>query len=213
MKTIALLTALLLLGACTSEGSKRPPADTPGAMPPVGLPEGPPGGNSHLPDSALNPDCGAAGMAFLTDEGVGALREGRRVSDVKALCRVISDSPQKGSEGMTERVLVVAIAGEPVRSIVTNDRIGRIEISSPAFKTADSLGVDTPLSRIAGKKGARFFPGEGGVYGFVPDHCGLSFRFSIPLRPPRGGQWTAKAVNEAHGDAAVDRVLVTNCRR
>ncbi|MEO5588493.1 MAG: hypothetical protein ABIS03_02815, partial [Gemmatimonadaceae bacterium] len=211
MRKIAILTALLLLGACTRDGSNRSTADTTAANPPVAMPDGPLAEDSPLPDSALNPDCGAAGMAFLTDEGIGALREGRRVSDVKGLCRVISDSPQRGAEGMTERVLVVSIAGEPVRSIVTNDRIGRIEVSSPTFKTADSLGVDTPLSRIAAVKGARFFPGEGGVYGFIPGHCGLSFRFSIPLRPPRGGQWTAKAVKEAHGDAAVDRILVTQC--
>jgi hypothetical protein len=114
---------------------------------------------------------------------------------------------------MMERVLVVRIAGEPVRSIVTNDRIFRIEVNTPRFRTADSLGVDTPLRRIASMHGAQFAPGEDGVYGFSGDHCGLSFRFSLPWRPPAGGQWTAQAITAQHGDAAVNRVIVIECRR
>ena len=62
-------------------------------------------------------------------------------------------------------------------------------------------------------RGAQFAPGEDGVYGFAADHCGLSFRFSLPLRPPAGGQWTAAAIDKDHGDAVVDRVLVVRCRK
>lgn len=149
----------------------------------------------------------------MTEEGVGELRQGRSITEVAALCEIANDSRELGSEGMRERVLVVQIAGETVRVIVTDERIWRIEINTPRFRTADSLGVDTPLKQIAETIGAQFAPGEDGVYAFVPDHCGLSFRFSLPLRPPAGGQWTARAIALAHGDAAVDRVLVAACRK
>lgn len=157
--------------------------------------------------------CGVNGALSLTEDGIGDLQPGRSVSDVKMLCDVLSDSDQRGAEGMMERVLVVRIDGEIVPVTVTNDKLWRIELSSPRFRTADSLGVDAPLHRIASKPGAQFAPGEDGVYAFVPDHCGMSFRFSLPLRPPAGGQWTAKSIGAAHPDAAVDRVLVTRCGR
>ena len=150
---------------------------------------------------------------MLTGEGIGDLKKGKKVADVKAVCRVDSDSNQPGPEGSTERVLVVPFGPETVRAVVNDDKIFRIIVSSPYFKTGDGLGVDTQLRKLAAMRGAQFFPGEDGVYGFVADHCGISFRFSVPMRPPKGGQWTAEAINKAHGDAAVDRVLLTGCSR
>ena len=185
----------------------------------VTAPSGGVSGSAPIP-SPLPPDtshavsprnCGITGKPVLTEKGIGELTEGRPVAQIRELCDVISDTRERGVEGMMEHVLVTRIAGEPVRSSITDSRIWRIEITSPRFRTSDSLGVDTPLRRIARKRGAQFFPGEGGVYGFVPDHCGLSFRFSVPLRPPRAGVWTAESIDKAHGDAAVDRVLVTRC--
>lgn len=200
---LALAVTLIAAGCRKADDATR--RDDSSIVPPV----------SDFPDSpaAVPRDCGITGLPVITDDGVGELNVGMSVADAKTRCEVLSDSEELGTEGMTERVLVVRIAGETVRAIVNDDRISRIEISSPRFATPDSLGVDTPLGRIARKRGARFFPGEGGVYGFVDDHCALSFRFSVPLRPPRGGGWTAESIDSSHGDAAVDRVLVTRCQR
>ncbi len=164
-------------------------------------------------DTLTGKACGVSGTPLLEEDGVGELKQGRAVSEVARLCEIISDSEQRGTEGMMERVVVVRVAGEPVRTIVTNDRIFRIEVTTPRFRTSDSLGVDTPLSRIASMRGAQFAPGEDGVYGFSPEHCGLSFRFSVPWRPPSGSQWTAQQINAEHGNAAVNRVIVIPCRR
>ena len=178
------------------------------------------GDSIATPDSLVADDsmpaqksCGVTGTPLLEEDGIGALKQGRPVSEVAALCDVTSDSEQQGQEGTMERVLVVGVAGESLRSIVQNDRIFRIEVNTPRFRTSDSLGVDTPLSRISAMRGAQFAPGEDGVYGFSPDHCGLSFRFSLPWRPPAGGQWTAKQIEQEHGTAAVNRVIVIPCRR
>ena len=204
MRIVFALAATLIAAGCRKADDATRRDDT-SVVPPVSVPADSP--------VAITRNCGIAGLPVITDDGIGELKEGQSVADTRERCDVVSDSEELGTEGMTERVLVVRIAGETVRAIVNDDRISRIEISSPRFATVDSLGVDTPLSRIARKRGARFFPGEGGVYGFVADHCALSFRFSVPLRPPRGGGWTAESIDSAHGDAAVDRVLVTRCPR
>lgn len=158
-------------------------------------------------------NCGISGVPVLTDDGIGELQPARAVKDVGAVCEVLSDTVVRRGEGMDERVVTVRIDGDFVETTVNDDRIQRLEISSPKYRTRDSLGVDTPLSRIARSRGAKFLPGEDGVYGFTAEHCGLSFRFSVPLRPPTGRDWTVATINSAHGDATVDRVLVTKCQR
>jgi len=157
--------------------------------------------------------CGVSAKPVIENDGIGDLKVKRRVSEIRDLCDVTSDSEELGTEGMKERVLVTSIAGIPVESLISDDRVWRIAVKSPRIRTRDSLGVDTPLHTLADMGGARFVPGEDGVYGFVADHCGLSFRFSIPLRPPCGRDWTVEGAKREHGDAVVDRVLITSCAR
>jgi hypothetical protein len=167
------------------------------------------------------PLCGVSLSTKLTDQGVGDLQIGRPVSEVKRLCNVVSDFHRGSPEGQIQRVVTIQTidlhpgvdptGSEIIVAEVANDRISRIEVSTARFTTSDSLGVDTPLKRIAHMRGAQFAPGEDGVYGFVGAHCGLSFRFSLPLRPPAGGEWTVATIEKDHGEAAVDRVIVRKC--
>ena len=215
-----LLALAILAGGCSRGDDSRPLQDTSATGSPDssdgGIDSGSsPGGGASSGDTTqpLARDCGVTGTTRLTEQGIGELKQGRLVSDVAARCEVLSDSQQQGAEGMMERVIVLRVAGETLRAVVTNGRIFRIEVNTPRFRTSDSLGVDTPLRRIASMRGAQFAPGEDGVYGFSPDHCGLSFRFALPWRPPAGGQWTAAALSEKHGDASVNRVIVIPCSR
>jgi hypothetical protein len=167
------------------------------------------------------PTCGGLRSTKLTEQGVGDLQIGRPVSEVKRLCNVVSDFHRSSPEGQLQRVVTIQTidlhpgvdptGSEIIVAEVANDRISRIEVSTARFTTSDSLGVDTPLKRIAHMRGAQFAPGEDGVYGFVGAHCGLSFRFSLPLRPPAGGEWTVATIEKDHGEAAVDRVIVKKC--
>ena len=163
--------------------------------------------------AAIIPDCGITGTPTIENDGIGQLEVGRKVDDVRSLCDVTSDAEEMGTEGMKERVLTVSVGGTPVKALVDRNRVMRIEVTSPRIRTRDSLGVDTPLHTLADMRGARFVPGEDGVYGFVADHCGLSFRFAIPMRPPTGRDWTADAAKREHGGVSVNRVLITSCAR
>lgn len=211
MRIFFALAAISIAAGCsrTESNETSRPGDTTVAPPASVQPAAP--STDTIPTAAL--DCGVTGKPVLTGEGIGDLRKGRKVAEVKAMCPIESDSNQPGPEGSTERVLVVPLGPETVRAVVNDDRVFRIIVSSPYFRTEDSLGVDTPLHKLASMRGAQFFPGEDGVYGFVADHCGISFRFSVPMRPPKGGQWNVASINKAHGDAAVDRVLLTGCSR
>ena len=205
MRIYLALAAAIAAAACRKTDSAIRREDT-SVVPPVSI-------SVDSAPAVVAKNCGITGEPVLTDNGIGELREGRTVSEIKDLCEVVSDGEQQGSEGMKERVLVVRVGGETVQAVVNGDKIYRIEVSTPRLATTDSLAVDTPLRRIAAARGARFLPGEDGVYGFVANHCAMSFRFSLPLRAPRGGDWTVAKIDSAHGDAAIDRILITKCRR
>ncbi len=203
---------LALAGGCKRVDSVDRRSDTSGVVPPVSalVPESTTAQTDSGPVPSLT--CGASGTIEMTDQGIGDLKPGRPVGEIKRLCDVISDAPQQGVEGQMERVLSVRIAGETIAATVVDDKVWRLDVRSPRFMTVDSLGVDVPLHRIAKLRGAQFAPGEDGVYGFAAAHCGMSFRFSLPLRPPAGGQWKTKSIDKDHGDAIVDRVLIRKCR-
>jgi hypothetical protein len=200
--SLALAAAVLVAGCRKSDDADRRSDSI--VIPPV---------SADTARAAAMRSCGIIGKPVITDDGIGELKVGRSVGDIRRLCEVVSDGEELGSEGTKERVIVTRIGGESVRAVITGDKVWRIEVMSPRILTTDSLGVDTPLHRVAARRGARFFPGEDGVYGFVGDYCALSFRFSVPLRPPRGSDWTAAAIDSAHGEAAVNKVLITQCRR
>ncbi|HYC49481.1 MAG TPA: hypothetical protein VEB19_00100, partial [Gemmatimonadaceae bacterium] len=89
--------------------------------------------------SAADPNCGAAQPPVLTDSGVGLLRIGARVASIASRCMVLSDTTlEHGTEGQPERRLTVTVAGLSTVATVVDDRIWRIQIDSPAFRTSDS---------------------------------------------------------------------------
>ncbi len=222
MRLQSVVAVLIVAAGCTiSEKSQPPEVDTVAvgsATEPTestgfgGSTPSPAPGTGSDSASGSSRTCGAYGMPLLTDRGIGALTPGMTVDEAKRLCDVTSDARVPGSEGMMERILVVDVAGETVRALVNENRIIRLDVRTPRYLTRDSLGVDTSLGRLAAMRGAQFHPGEDGIYAFVAAHCALSFRFSLPMRPPAGGVWTARTINAAHGDAAVNRILVTECR-
>jgi hypothetical protein len=204
---VALAAIIIAAGCRRSENADRR-GDT-AVTPPVSIDT-----TRRLIDSLpQGRNCGVTGIPVIENDGIGELKVGRKVSDIRNLCDVKSDSEEPGTEGMKERILVTSFGGIAVQALVSNDRVTRISVTSPPVRTRDSLGVDTPLRMIADMRGARFVAGEDGVYAFVADHCGLSFRFSIPLRPPTGSDWTADAAKREHGEASVDRILITSCAR
>ena len=220
MKKEIALAILIVAGGCKRVDSDNRRIGNPNAISPVSASA--PVESVALTDSGpvQAPICGVSRSTKLTDQGVGDLQIGRPVSEVKRLCNVVSDFNRSSPDGQNQRVVTIQTidlhpgvdpGSEIIVAQVANDRISRIEILTARFTTSDSLGVDTPLTRIAHMRGAQFAPGEDGVYGFASEHCGLSFRFALPLRPPAGGQWTVAAIDKDHGEAAVDRVIVKRC--
>ncbi|MGI9140118.1 MAG: hypothetical protein ACR2GJ_03300 [Gemmatimonadaceae bacterium] len=168
--------ALIALAGCSESANRAPdrsPEDSPAA---AANPES---------TAAAAPSCGAAG-ATLTADGIGRLRVGARVSEVREACRVVSDETNPGSEGMAERRIAVTIGDAPVDAVVVDDRIWRVHVETGDFRTADGLGVGTTVADLRDKGNARVLAGEGSMFMTLASHCGLSFRLGgVPFGPER----------------------------
>jgi hypothetical protein len=164
-----------------------------------------------LPPRALR--CGLRPSSRITELGIGELQVGQTVAAIKQNCMVIRDAAGPGHEGNTERLLTVLLGSDRVVAAVVDGLVWRITISTPRFRTADGLGVGTPLYGFAAAKGLRMEEGEDGLYLKLPSHCGLSFLFAIQSRAQPGKPWPTTRLAQLHGDARVDRILVTRCVR
>jgi imidazolonepropionase-like amidohydrolase len=131
---------------------------------------------------------------------------------VESACKVVDDYFGPGAEGMDERYIVVDFDTARVSAIVVDDRVWRVHITSDAFRTADSIGVGTPLARLLRVPGLRGAEGEGRLFVFSPERCGLSFRLSnIPRGGEHRGAWDLAALRSLPAGTVVDEVLSFGC--
>jgi hypothetical protein len=148
--------------------------------------------------------CRVGAGTTLTGNGLGALRVGASVEEVARACRVIRDATAPGPEGMTERRIVVDLGRASVSAVVDSGRVWRVHVRTPAFRTADWLGVGTP-GRALRRSGAQVLTGEGAHFIRLASHCGLSFR----LRGVEFGRLRTPA--QIPDTAVVDEVLAVGC--
>lgn len=148
---------------------------------------------------------------MIDSAGIGGVRIGMPADSVTARCDVVRDTIELRSEGQRERILVVSLAGDTVNAEIDSSRVWRIEVLRPGPRTADSLGVGSPLSRLLSLPSVRGLTGEGNLFVVSPAHCGLSFELSEPRSP--GGDWPAARLRTLPASTEVTRVLVYGCRR
>ena len=109
------------------------------------------------------------------------------------------------------RTLAVVIMGDTVEAEVDGERIWRIAVRSPRFRTADSLGVGVPIGRFLAIPGIRGFTGEGTLYLVSSRHCGLSFRVTDPKEALRA-DWNLPLLERLPATTVVTQVLILGCK-
>jgi hypothetical protein len=158
--------------------------------------------------SASAPACGEA---IVTGSGIGALRIGAPLDSVREHCRIVRDTIERRAEGLSSRVISVLVADDTVEAEVDSGRVWRIEVTRASPRTADSLGVGTPLSRLLELPDVRAMSGEGGVYLQSPARCGLSFQLSEYGPGGLQPEWNAASLRRFPPSTVVRRVLIVGC--
>jgi hypothetical protein len=164
------------------------------------------------PSAAGAPSPSGCSSTLLRGTGIGALRIGATLASVRNSCNVRDEATIMGAEGMPARIAYVEANGKLVDAEIVDDKVWRLAIRIPDFRTTDSLGVGTPLSRLLELPEPRGMMGEGALYFASPAHCGLSFKLSEnrPL-PPSGQNWNAAALKRLPPTTKVTEVLAVGC--
>jgi hypothetical protein len=151
------------------------------------------------------------GDEIIRGEGIGELRIGITVDAVRQRCTVVRDTTVIDIEGMPARKLAVMFAQDTVEAEIVNGRVWRLAVHSPRLRTADSLGVGTPLARLVNLKRPRGMTGEGKFFVASPDHCGMSFRLAI-TGGGGSGDLDSAGLARLPKSTPVSEVLVFGCR-
>ena len=153
------------------------------------------------------------GKLTVTGDGVGAVRVGESLAQVKKVCRIRPVRLKKGERPPPDDLLDFKIGPTPVQAQIEGGRVWRIVVDGPLLKTGDRLGVGSPVSALLAAGPARASQREGVIYASLPNRCGLIFQLSY--RPRRGEDrdaWTPDTLALLPAEAVIERVLISGCR-
>lgn len=117
----------------------------------------------------------ASNEALLTGDSIGPAIVGAERNALSPRVRVIRDTIEQGTEGINENITILLVAADTVRAAMDSGRIYRLSVTSPRFRTVDSLGVGTPLARLLREPGIYAKTGESEVHVWLASRCGLGF--------------------------------------
>ena len=152
------------------------------------------------------------GDATITGEGIGSLRIGVTVSDIRKSCRVLRDTVELADEGLPSRILTVDLGRDTLAAEVDSGRVWRIRVSQKRVQTSDSLGVGTALSRLLTLPEVHGLVGENALYVVAPTRCGLSFRVTDPAEAAPKEEWTLSDLRKLPSATRVTEILIVGCR-
>jgi hypothetical protein len=125
--------------------------------------------------AATPPTCGLGRNAILTGNGIGDLQVGALVTSIRQHCRVLADSGVEDDEGNPVQVLLVQLGPDTVSVTPAGGRVWRIEVETPRFRTADSLGVGSLVGAFRRFGDLKAVIGDGPYFLVTSSHCGMSF--------------------------------------
>lgn len=158
-------------------------------------------------------NCSVTPQTIITGAGIGDVRIGQSIGQVRRLCDVRLDTTVIGTEGLPERIAHIHFLGDSIEVTVDNDRVWRIFINSPLFQTSDSLGVGTQVSRLLRSRGSiTGLEGEGALYLLLSEHCGMNFRLAYDIADNEHKEnWTQHDLQSIPSDVFVDQILIVGC--
>jgi hypothetical protein len=161
-----------------------------------------------------DPHCGALRSVTVSDSGIGALRLGLTAGQVRTRCSVVRDTMVPNWDFVElERVLFVLVGADTVQAAVDPDgRVVRIYVDTPKARTADGIGVGSPLRKLVR-------PGATGAYSeatfgiTMREHCGLQFIMKGVRAAEQGTEVDDEWLRALPPGPTVLRIQIWGCSR
>src|SRR4051812_48970444 len=85
---------------------------------------------------------------LITTDSIGPAILGSTRSTLSPRLKIVRDTLEIVFEDMTDSVLVLGFSGDTIRAGIDSGRVNRLTVTSPRFRTADSISVGTPITRF-----------------------------------------------------------------
>ncbi|HET9011974.1 MAG TPA: hypothetical protein VFN38_09175 [Gemmatimonadaceae bacterium] len=145
----------------------------------------------------------------IRDSGIGAIEIGDARDAIPKRCAVLGDSIATDA---ADGNVVIGVNGVPVLVQVAENKVYRITLTDPQFRTEDGLGAGIPIAGMLELPGAVVLEGEHDLSVVVSAHCGLYFRITKPTTLPANAARWSDVVRAMPQGTPVERVVIHGCR-
>jgi hypothetical protein len=191
MRSALLASLALLLIGCRIEKVRSGDSSSPGAEPGPGIQA-----------------CGISPESRVSEDGLGVLRIGTTLDAVRASCALIGE-PSGPAGGPT--IARIDLGRDTAEVEFANGKLRRITLYHQAYRTADSLGVGTHVSRLMNMRGAVGLTERNRLYAVAPAYCGLRFMLVEPAPRPPSAQSGTAALRRLSGETRARELDIVGC--
>jgi hypothetical protein len=154
--------------------------------------------------------CGITPGSRVSEDGIGVLRIGTPLDAVRASCAVISERPGANDAPLIARV---DLGLDTATAEFVSGTLKRITFHHQAYRTADSLGVGTRITRLLNLRAATGLTERNRLYAVTPAYCGLLFMLQDPAPRSSSAPNGRAALRRLSGETKVRELEVVGCTK
>lgn len=154
------------------------------------------------------PACGISLGSHISEDGLGVLRIGTSLDAVRSSCSVIAERSGANDAAMVARI---DLGGDTATVEFVSGIVRRITLHHSTYRTADSLGVGTGVSRLLNMRQVSGLTERNRLYAVSPAYCGLRFMLVDPAPAKPSVQSGRAALRRLSGETRARELEIVGC--
>ena len=154
--------------------------------------------------------CGISAVSYVSEDGLGVLRIGTSFDAVRSSCAVISERGGANDAPMTARI---DLGADTATTEFVSGVLRRITLPHSTYRTVDSLGVGTGVSKLISLRQGVGITERKRPYAATPAYCGLRFMLVDPAPAKPSVQSGRAALRRLSGETRTRELEIVGCLR